>query len=75
MADFDPVRAAREELAGRVEIAKLVRQRTREAEDRHTQAEAEVVQLRKLAAFADSLVEVQRAEVQRLVDRMGGEQR
>ena len=51
MTDFDPVRAAREELYELTRIAKLLRARLQDAETAAGVAEGEVMALRKLQSY------------------------
>ena len=66
MTPFDPIKAAREELAGLLDVHKLTITRCRDAEQRHHEAEADRNQLMKLERFVGDLVEKQRAHVNHL---------
>jgi hypothetical protein len=68
MTEFDPVKAAAEELAGLVDVHKVLITRSRETERQLAEIEAEHNAMVKMERFTADLVDKQRARHQRLVD-------
>ena len=72
MADFDPIKAIREEISGLADVQKSLRARERIAEETIGRAESELNDLRKLRGFAD--IELQRKrEVLRALEAKANE--
>jgi hypothetical protein len=64
--EFDPLRAAREELESLGSISRVIAERVRAAEQRAGEAEAEMMAYRKLDGFMRIQLERQRAVIDNL---------
>jgi hypothetical protein len=72
MSVFDPIRAMREKVQGLAEISKLTGERADQAQRAYSEAEVELMQLKKLDAFAKDLLRQGRAELQRMEQEAQG---
>jgi hypothetical protein len=66
MSEFDPVRALREEIAGLVDVHKVVQARARQSEATMAEAEAEHNACLKMDAFLKGMVD----QMQQRLNRM-----
>jgi hypothetical protein len=71
MTDFDPVKAAREELAGLHETQRAVIRREQQEQAKLAEAETELTALRKINGFLRILIEQKRLALQRLQEAEG----
>ena len=65
-SEFDPIKAATEQLAGLLDVHKVLIARCRDAEMRYVEAEAEHNQLLKLEAFVRDLTQKARTQLEQL---------
>jgi hypothetical protein len=68
VTEFDPIKAAREELVGLSDIAKVIEVQRRDAERRMGEAEVELNGLSKLAGFARQAVADKRAAIDAMLE-------
>lgn len=68
MAEFDPIRAQREIVAGLVDVYKVIQNRKRTAEQRAAEAEIEHTSLAKLESFTRGLLDQATAKLRALED-------
>jgi hypothetical protein len=68
MTDFDPIKAKREEVAGLVDVHRVISMRAREAEQRLAEAESDHDSLAKLGAFVAGLLSEAQAKLRAMQD-------
>lgn len=68
MTDFDPIKAKREEIAGLLDVNRVITTRAREAEQKLAEAEADHDSLAKLSAFVAGLLNDARKKLRALED-------
>ena len=65
-SDFDPLKAAREEIGGLAEVLRVLKHRERDCEEAMGRAESELNAVRKLRGFCDIQIAQLREEIAKL---------
>ena len=68
MTDFDPIKAAQEEISGLVDVHRVILSRARHAERVAGEAEAEAAALKKTEGFMSVLLENARLKLKALTE-------
>jgi hypothetical protein len=70
--EFDPLKAAREELAGIMEVQRVIAHKERRAEEALSLAESEVNAIRKINGYLRISIDAMRQRIAKLEDEQEG---